>query len=455
MTKKPEDRRGQRNEGPVLQAFRAAARSVPAYKILLAEAGVSPARVKSLPDFLRTVPVLDKASTFGRFGIAELCRGGTAAGLSCVLTSSGHSGQFAYGVYGEEESESAARRIDDALDLFLGIYTRKTLLINCLPMGVRIYTRACALAETSVRADMVTAVVGAFGRLYDQIVLVGEAAFLKHVLELGRRQGIAWPSLPVHVIVGEEPLAENARTYLAGLLGIDLRAPDHHLIISSMGVAELGLNLFFETQDLIALRRALAENEALRQRLAPAKTANLPMLFTYDPARHFVEILPGDRLVVSTLNPEARIPLIRYATGDCARWFGPPDLLRDAAAAAGVPLERVADMPILLVLGRGAFARAGRVPVYPEQVKEGLYAEAALARLTTANFRLRSGPRKAVLRIQLAPGVRAGSRMEARFAKAVAPWVAAPLRVVCEAYERFGNGMALDYERKFDYLEEA
>ena len=442
-------------ENRVLEAFRSAARSVPAYKTLLAEAGVLPDQIKGLPDFQRAVPILDKQSTFARFSIAELCRGGSAAGLASVLTSSGHSGQFAYGVYGHEDSQAAARRIDDALDLFLGVYKRPTLLINCLPMGVRVYSQACTLAETSVRADMATAVVKAFGRNYDQIVLVGEAAFLKHVLELGSTQGIAWEGLSVHAIVGEEPLAENARTYLAGLLGIDLDAPRHNLIISSMGVGELGLNLFFETPDLVALRRVLARNESLRRRLLRASATNVPMLFTYDPGRIFVEVAAEDRLVVSTLERGLRIPLIRYATGDRARRLNQPGLLRETAAAAGIPAEAIAGLPILMVLGRGAFARAGRVVVYPEQVKEGLYADAALARLTTANFRLRSGPRKAVLRIQLAPGIAAERRLQDRFAEAVAPYTAAPLRVVCEEYGDFGNGMALDYERKFDYLEEA
>jgi phenylacetate-CoA ligase len=441
------------SENLIVEAFRSAARSVPAYKILLAEAGVSPDAVTGLPDFQRAVPVLDKQSTFGRFGVAELCRGGSAAGLAWVLTSSGHSGQFAYGVCGREGAEAAARSVDDALDRFLDVYKKPTLLINCLPMGVRVYTRACALAETSVRADMVTAVVKAFGGHYDQIVLVGETAFLKHLLELGRSRGAAWESLKVHAIVGEEPLAENARTYLAGLLGIDLRDPDHRLIISSMGVAELGLNLFFETPALIALRRVLARDESLRRRLLPSPATNLPMLFTYDANRIFVEVLAADRLVVSTLDADIRIPLIRYATGDCARWFDRPDVLREAAAAAGIRFERVAHLPVLMVLGRGGFVRAGDVPIYPEQVKEGLYADPALARLTTANFRLRSGKPEAALRIQLVPGAPAERGLDDRFAKAVAPYVVAPLRVVCEEYEAFGNGMALDYERKFDYLE--
>lgn len=44
------------------------------------------------------------------------------------------------------------------------------------------------------------------------------------------------------------------------------------------------------------------------------------------------------------------------------------------------------------------------------------------------------------------------SGLAERFAAAMSPYVGAPLDVSCEAYERFGSGMGLDYQRKFDYL---
>jgi hypothetical protein len=38
------------------------------------------------------------------------------------------------------------------------------------------------------------------------------------------------------------------------------------------------------------------------------------------------------------------------------------------------------------------------------------------------------------------------------FADAISRYTDVPITVSCEAYESFGSGMALDYERKFDYL---
>src|SRR6185295_12546343 len=107
--------------------------------------------------------------------------------------------------------------IDDALDSLFAVRSRPTLLINCLPMGVKVHTQVCTLAETSVRPDMAVGLVKTFGQHFAQIILVGEAAFLKHVLETGMRSGLDWRKYAVHVILGEEPLAENARRYLGDI----------------------------------------------------------------------------------------------------------------------------------------------------------------------------------------------------------------------------------------------
>jgi len=444
-----------KTEHPVVSAFHRAVAEVPAYKCLLREAGVEPAQVRDVQDFRRIVPLTEKANTFERFTLPDLCRGGNLGKLAAVLTSSGHSGRFAFGLYDEPSTEGAVQRIDEALDAFFQVRSKPSLLINCLPMGVKVYTRACTLAETSVREDMVTALVKTFGPCYEQIILVGETAFIKRVLELGGSQGIHWRTLLTQVIVGEEPLAENARIYLENLLGINPGRPETGTVISSMGVAELGLNLFFETRPIGALRRVLHLDESLRQAVLGPGVRHVPMLFTYDPARIFLEVIDDHKMVVSTLDPSRHIPLMRYVTGDEGERLLPSDSVKAAAAKAGVSPDELEATPIVMVHGRGECARAGGKPVYPEQVKEGLYHEADLARQTTANFRLASGPQHATLRIQLLPDAGEPRTLAERFAEAVSHYADAPLRVTCETYADFRNGMSLDYERKFDYLESA
>jgi len=441
-------------DDPVLESFRRAAGRVPAYGVILKEAGVDAAAILSREDFA-ALPVLDKRGTFQRFAIDQLCVDGRLGRLGSVLTSSGHSGVFAFGLTSAEERLAATAWIDDLLDHLFQVRSKPTLLINCLPMGVKVPTQECTLAETSVRPDMAIGLVKAFGPFFFQIVLVGDAAFIKHLLELGRRQGVDWAERRIHLILGEEPLAENARSYLEGLLAIVPELPEQGRVLSSMGVAELGLNLFSEvspTGILVRLRRVLHETASLRHSvLGPVDW--VPSLFTYDPRRIFVEFDRDARLIVTTLDPDARIPLIRYATGDRGRILTLPPDLNPPLEAAGISCEFLAAFPVVVIEGRGEHALAGKLAVYPEAVKEGLYRHPELAEVTTANFRLTSGPVRARIRIQLSPGVQPTRELEGRFQEAIEEYARQPLEVACEAYATFGNGMALDYERKFPYLE--
>jgi phenylacetate-CoA ligase len=436
-----------------LDAFQRAAARVPAYGVLLNEAGVDPSKIATMEDF-RRVPVLEKRSTFQRFPVAELCTEGELGRLGSVLTSSGHSGIFAYGLTSVDAQGEAARAIDDLLDYIFQVRSRPTLLINCLPMGVKVHTEACTLAETSVRPDMVVGLVKAFGAHYQQIILIGEAAFIKHTLEIGGRSGVDWKNLLVSVIVGEEPLAENARKYIASLLNIDITRPETGIVASSMGVAELGLNLFSEVPPpvaLVVLRRALHDNAELRQAVF-GDLKWVPSLFTYDPRRIFVEFDSTGRLLITTLDPKLRLPLIRYATGDRGRVLKVPSALRPMIESIGLLWELFAAIPIVAIEGRGDHALAANAPVYPEAVKEGIYHDPELAALTTANFRLVSGAEDVRIRVQLSPGVAASADLNKRFASAIAHYLDQPFEVTCEAYEAFGSGMTLDYERKFQYL---
>lgn len=437
----------------VLAAFHRVAIRVPAYRVLLEEAVIRPENVKTAADFA-SLPVLEKHNTFQRFSIEQLCLDGLVGRLGSVLTSSGHSGIFAYGLNEIDTLQGTAQWIDDLLDLLFAVRSRPTLLINCLPMGVKVHTRACTLAETSVRPDMAVGLVKTFQKHFSQIILVGEAAFVKLLLESGQQAGIDWQGHVTHVILGEEPLAENARVYLERILGIDPRRPETGIVCSSMGVGEIGLNLFSEVPPvapLIMLRRALHADVRLREAVLGSMDW-VPSLFTYDPRRIFVEFDANGRLILTTLDPRLRLPLIRYATGDSGSLLRLRPEQKSAIEDAGISWESLDGMPIVTIQGRGHHAAATGTKVYPEAVKEGIYFDPEMARLTTANFRLVSGQERVRIRIQLSPRVIPKPEIEKGFKDAISRYVRGSFEVVCEPYESFGSGMALDYERKFDYL---
>jgi len=214
----------------------------------------------------------------------------------------------------------------------------------------------------------------------------------------------------------------------------------------------VGMHLFFELRELVMLRRLLHETPEIRNAVLGSAATCVPMLFTYDPANIFVEITAESEMVISTLDPNRPLPLIRYRTGDLAQIINPEELVQlipHLKEQAGT----LSQLPLVAVPGRGEAILSGDAPVYPEAVKEGIYYDPELAAKTTANFRLRSGPERGLLRIQLSPGVPDEPELSSRFAEAVSQYVAPPLEVKCQTYEEFGDGMTLDYERKFAYVE--
>jgi phenylacetate-CoA ligase len=440
-----------------LAAFRRALAEVPAYRtIVAAHNGGRVPDVATLDEFRRVAPLLDKHNTFGAFDISALCLGGSLEGVRSILTSSGHSGVFSFGVNTAENLQRSARSIDTGLQYLFGVDERSTLMINALPMGVKVNTRATVLAETSVRDDMVYALVKKFGHEVDQIILIAEGSFAKKIIEDGAElHGIDWSRHRIHVITGEEGISENYRAYIERLLGIaDPEHPDSQLVMSSMGVAELDLNIFHETRDTIRLRRTAHRDAKLRAALFGEDARLCPMLFVYYPHRTLVEELPvgsATELVISILSEEMKIPLLRYRSGDHGRIHA-HQTVRDAARSAGLP-EPDWKLPFVWVSGRGKSLPTADGPLFPEAVKEAIYALADVARAVTGNFRLQRGAGDAAeLHVQLRRDVVAPGAAEDRLAEAIADYSAAVPRIRFHSYSTFPWAMEVDYERKFRYL---
>jgi phenylacetate-CoA ligase len=97
-----------------LDAFRNAATRVPGYRTILESEGVRAEDVRNLDDFQR-LPVLNKATTFQHFDIEELCVDGVLGELGTLLTSSGHSGVFAFGVTNSHALDATTQWVDDLI----------------------------------------------------------------------------------------------------------------------------------------------------------------------------------------------------------------------------------------------------------------------------------------------------------------------------------------------------
>lgn len=444
-------------EQHLIERFHQAARSAPAYQTILAARGVVPERIRNLSDFTAHVPVLAKQDLFGSFQMPQLCIGGKLPRLAGVLTSSGQGGRFAFGISTPSQAQQATAAVEAAMAEMFQTDRHRTLLVNALPMGVRFACPSVTVAETSVREDMVVALVEQFAPHHDQTVLVTDPLFGKRILDHSREVGLDWGRFRVHVILGEETFGEAYRRYLANALGQDPDGWTRGLVISSMGVGELGLNLFFETPHTVRLRQ-LADRrpETLTPAIGRWPGRVPPLLFVYDPRRLFVEILEPDAegfgaLTLSMLDPDAPIPLLRYRTGDRARIIEPGRL---GHALEGTDLPngpKDVALPMIALVGRETEELPdGRTLL---DFKDSLYREPSLADRLTGAFRIESGDRHCRIHVQM------NEDWDGREQEAIEP-----LRVVLPApgsgiedriqpwsFLDFPYGRTLDYERKFTY----
>lgn len=448
------DKLRHRGEQHTLRAFRRAAASVPAYQRLLNEHNVNPGDVHSIIDFQRLCPTLNKENTFARFSLEELCVPGALDQLAGVLTSSGHGARFAYGLSTRQQARHTADDIDLGLEYAFQVDEKKTLLINCLPMGVRFSSNSVTIAETSVREDMAVALATEFGRYYDQIILVGDPLFFKLLTDYAREQRVDWGRYRIHLIIGEETFGENYRDYLADHFCLNADGATTGLIGSSMGVGELGLNLFYETPQTITLRR-LAHTRAdfCEALFGLSNSEPLPMLFVFNPLRCHVETVEEDangygQLTVSMTDRQAPLPLLRYQTGDVARLLSQEDIQR-ACNLAGVTFNEELILPVVALKGRAK----DQLPdgTHVGQYKDALYIFKDIAIELTGAFRLEYEAGNLLVHIQLRRGSLADiDNMRERLA-AVLPGTTPAEQLRIWAYDQFPYGATLDYERKFTY----
>jgi phenylacetate-CoA ligase len=448
------------SERRTLKTFQRAAISVPAYKQCLKDFNVSIAAINTIQDFKKNVPILDKNKTFRYYSqdFKKLCVAGDIKNVSNIVVSSGHSAEsFSYGLSTAKETQKMQEAIDFTLDYIFDVSEKKTLLINGLPMGVHIHSSLVTVADTSVRSDIIITVIKTFASAFEQLILVGENSFVKKVLEEGIASGIDWKKIKIHLVLGEEILPENLRVYFANILGINPDMPEHQSIIgSSFGLAEIGLNVFHETKELIRIRRLMQRDRRLKEKLVGADLENLPAFFQYNPLRVFVEEMPKANnlsdIVLTNLDEDTNIPLVRYNTqdeGKCVSY----EHLKETLTALGygnyVPHVR---LPLVAIWGREKLLLEEGFYLRPEFVKELLYSDDEIAPAITGNFKLSNSKAGLRIEVQLKNEVSNSEGFEARIRTILLANIPARTEIILYPYRDFPHGLELNYERKFRYI---
>ena len=445
-------------EQRVIERFRNAAKNVPFYHVLLKENNINWKKINSIKTFRKYCPLLNKENTFERFQIHELCYPGALDTLASVLTSSGHSGRYAFGLTTHKQKQESNDMIDQGLELSFEVDKYKTLVINCLPMGVGFDSNVVTIASTSVREDMVMALVQKFAPFYEQIVLVGDPLFLKKLADYSHTMNVNWSEHRIHLVIGEEPFGENYRHYLSQQFGINEDKPEDGFIASSMGTGELGLNLFFETRYTIELRRRIHQNPLLLKELFnlnPTKDP-LPMIFAFNPLRTYIEALSNEtynfgKLAVSVLDRNSPLPLFRYQTGDLAALLS-HQAIDDAFIKYNLPplsQPRTA-LPLVAILGRDKDTLSNGLNI--NRFKDALFANPKLAHCLTGAFRIEDKSGTMHIHVQLRRNIDPSDNLRNLLIQSL-PGQLSKQQLSLYSFNTFPYGMDLDYERKFTYYE--
>lgn len=436
------------SENDAVKTFKKVGQSK-SFKTYLKDANVDLATISSIKDFKEKVPIVNKEIVF--HDNENLYLKENLRDCKNVLLSSGSTGKFSFGLASEKDLNRSRQVLELFLDYYFHILDKKTLIINCL-QAVKIPNIDACVIEIGPRIDSFVYVLKTLVDKFEQVIIIGDNYFVKNALEEAIAKEIDVKNNIVHLVMGGVYLSENMRNYFAFLLNIDIDNPSKGLILSSMGISEFGLNLFFESQETINLRRLLLKDKVLRSKIIKNDYPGfLPMFFNYLPQSFFIEDV-NKNIVITDLSSSLNFPLIRYDTQDVGTLIDYLELKKVLLNYESSHYLPVFKSPLALIYGKDEFVEYKEKRIYPQQILDGIYSNFDLAAKTTGYFRLSKKHSDVHLEIQLKEGVVIGSELVKQYQDSILKFIDVDIPVNLYFYREFPYGMALDYERKFKFV---
>ena len=437
-----------------IKVFKRFAKTIPFYHNYLKKLKIDPSTIRTFSDFRDKVPTLDKETLFSSNirNIKEIFPGHSLKGCHSILPSSGFSGKLSFGINTMSDHRSQEKHVDFMLEYKFDVRRKKTLLINALCMGINVPAKKVVTVNTGPREDVVISLIQIFSKEFDQTIIIGDNSLVKNIIEKGIAEGMSWPDYRIRLILGGDSFPENFRSYLAHLLKIDIEAEQKIIIASSFGIAEIGLNILWETANTICIRRSASRDAKLRMSLLGQEEDLCPMLFQYDPLRVNIEDALG-RLLFTNLNMSSRVPIIRYASGDLGTII-PYKRIAEILKAAGLQkyIPRL-PLPVVALRERLQYLDFNGRLIFPSMIKNALYSDFHLPNVMTGYFTIAKSGEKLVLEIQLKDGAALTNEIKKRFEAAISSYLGVMhFELIFYQYREFRYGMGLDYERKFQHM---
>jgi len=427
------------NLSTLVAAFRHAATTLPFYKDLLAKKGISSEMINTDEDFFARVPIMSKEEIFPAYPVSSLCQGGEVGSFVSAIVSSGTSGVFSYGLLTDQDVVAQKAMIDGMFRTLLAADTCPPIVINALPMGVS-FVSSYPVIPTSVRSDIVLHVIKTFSNKENQIVLITDPNVLKKIVEEGVATGISWPDIRITSVIGGAGFSDSLAQYLLRQLNGEMNVSGllQNNILGTMGLTEIGLNIFCSTPDLVSLRHLVQYDATMMQKLFGASaTIDCPELMYCMSNGVHVEIHNPDAdgigdIVLTHLDTSLKTMLIRYDTGDRGKIIDATLFPEESQHMLVFPL------PIVAVFGRKGDAQ--RDAVSPSEVKELLFRDVSIASSITGHFMITKEHGANDVFVQLKPGIQSLPQLSL-----------GDLSVTWVPYHEYEFDMELNYEKKWKH----
>lgn len=326
-----------------VRLYRRAVRRVPAYKDYIAtQSGISGPEVGLGKVTLGDVPEMDKASYIKQYPLKDKIWDGVLPTRGIMFDeSSGSSGVPTSWVRGPRERRFTQRIMQVAFRQYIG--KSDPIIINTFSMGAwatGLNTTLCLVGVSRIKStgpDVVKVIntLKELGSEYEYVI-AGYPPFLRQIAD---SKEIDWNKYKISGIYGGEGISEPMRSSLL---------KQFRSVVGSYGASDLEINIAHESDFTIALRKALLEDEKLREALLVQNRGIIPSVFQYNPYDYLIETNDAGELIVTICRIENLSPRIRYNIHDLGhvihfyelkktlRRLGRKDLLKHAELDFGV-----------------------------------------------------------------------------------------------------------------------
>lgn len=163
------------------------------------------------------------------------------------------------------------------------------------------------------------------------IVVAGYPPHLREVVELAIQEDFDLSSHNIIGVVGGEGISEGQRALIVAQKDENLnvlREGFRHCY-STYGASDLDINIGYESEFEIELRKLCHENAELSAELFDGKST-IPMIFHYDPLNYHIETNEEDHLIFTCARDDRISPRIRYDLGDIGKVMSCSDVVARA-----------------------------------------------------------------------------------------------------------------------------